>query len=70
MKPGDHIVQVFFRVRAVAFFAGIDIEGPFQIFDAEADHGLGVGLQYGKIDSEIRLEKIRAEIEGRTVIEM
>ena len=69
MKFGNHIVQIFFRVRTVAFLAGIDIQRPLHILDAETDHGLGVGLQYGKIDQKVGFEEIRSEIEGRAVTE-
>ena len=41
---GNHIVQIPARVDVVAFFTGGDVNNAFQVFDAEADHGLGMGF--------------------------
>ena len=69
LKPGDHVVKVFFRVCTVAFFSRIDVNGSFEILDPQRNNRLGVGFEHGNVDHEVGFEKIHAEIEGRTVTE-
>ena len=66
-NPG---MQVPAGLHAVAALAGGDVDQPLEVLDAQADHGLVVGLHHGQIDDEIACEGIHVEAQLKSVSEV
>jgi hypothetical protein len=54
----------------VAFLPRGNINRPLKILYAEADHGLGVGLQDGQVDNKVTLQNVPVEIQSNAFTDM
>ena len=60
-KPCYHVIEILFRIGAVAFLSGIDVYDTFKVFDREAHYGLVMSLEHRQVHYKVALEDIGIE---------
>ena len=69
-QPGDHEIQAPDGIGVMAFFAGFEIDQAFEVFNAQADDRLVVGLHDRQVHQKIAFQGIGVEIQFHAVTQV